>query len=876
MPKKSLASLNVVINAVTTPLFRGLNKASRRLTAFGARMQTIGRSITTSFSLPFAAIAAGGAKMAIDFEKNMSKINTLVGLSAKEVNEFSKDVLKLSGETAQAPAELADGLFFLTSAGLRGANAMETLEAVSKGVAIGLGEQADLAKVAAAAQNAYGEDVISASEALDVFGGAVQQGMFEASDLAEVMGTQLGMASSLGISFQEASAFVATYTKTTGDAKTASTSLGGVMMSLAKTTPIMERALNKVGMTGDSVRASLGEQGLRQTLLDIRDAFDAQGVPLTDFFTKSQALKGVLGVLGNQSETYGDILENLNGSMGMVSDGFDQFSNTSGFKMQQAFNQLKNAAMELGATMMPVFTRIVNAFTNLAKAFTNLDDSQKKLVVAAGALVAFSGPFMTLGGSLMKVMGMVLSPIGLVVAALGALFYVIYKNWGSVKKILVGFINYWIDLYNESGAFRVGVQAVILTFKTLWFAAELTFKNIWVMLKSLATNTIATFSGVGKIIKGALIGGPMGLKDIYDGIIETGDALKNTFDDAIDGAAKNYKAFNEKVAKAAKEGMARGIKDNVALITEKDIDNGVKNIGDWLADKLGAVKSKLTGFMGGAVLELDETEVKEVEETIESQVDIVEDTIQKKKTLWQQYWQWAQTGYAGFATKVGEAFNEIASHAGSVINAIGGLWAAEHEKEMTILNNERTAETEKFDEDYEREKQAIENSTKSQEEKDALMLALDQKFNDRKTAMDKKFDDKEKALQQKKARRDKAMKIAQAIMSTAQAVVQALTAGPILGPILATLIGALGAAQIAMIASTPLPMAKGGIAFGPTNALVGEYAGARTNPEVVAPLDKLRSMLNPGNVALNVAGIVKGEDIYLSNSDTSNGRPRYI
>jgi hypothetical protein len=37
--------------------------------------------------------------------------------------------------------------------------------------------------------------------------------------------------------------------------------------------------------------------------------------------------------------------------------------------------------------------------------------------------------------------------------------------------------------------------------------------------------------------------------------------------------------------------------------------------------------------------------------------------------------------------------------------------------------------------------------------------------------------------------------------------------------------------------------ANGGIVSGPTNALVGEYPGARTNPEVIAPLDKLQSII---------------------------------
>ncbi len=53
--------------------------------------------------------------------------------------------------------------------------------------------------------------------------------------------------------------------------------------------------------------------------------------------------------------------------------------------------------------------------------------------------------------------------------------------------------------------------------------------------------------------------------------------------------------------------------------------------------------------------------------------------------------------------------------------------------------------------------------------------------------------------------------------------------------------------------------AQGGIVSGPTMALVGEYAGASNNPEVIAPLDKLRSMIAPqegisGRVVFKIEG----------------------
>lgn len=60
--------------------------------------------------------------------------------------------------------------------------------------------------------------------------------------------------------------------------------------------------------------------------------------------------------------------------------------------------------------------------------------------------------------------------------------------------------------------------------------------------------------------------------------------------------------------------------------------------------------------------------------------------------------------------------------------------------------------------------------------------------------------------------------------------------------------------------------AAGGIVSGPTLALVGEYSGASNNPEVVAPLNKLRSMLEPGLSAkdLYLETRIKMKDLYIA------------
>lgn len=70
-------------------------------------------------------------------------------------------------------------------------------------------------------------------------------------------------------------------------------------------------------------------------------------------------------------------------------------------------------------------------------------------------------------------------------------------------------------------------------------------------------------------------------------------------------------------------------------------------------------------------------------------------------------------------------------------------------------------------------------------------------------------------------------------------------------------------AMLAAVTAAGIPaLADGGLANGPTLALVGEYAGASGNPEVIAPLDKLRSMIQPAGVDFSeVEFKIKGADL---------------
>lgn len=108
---------------------------------------------------------------------------------------------------------------------------------------------------------------------------------------------------------------------------------------------------------------------------------------------------------------------------------------------------------------------------------------------------------------------------------------------------------------------------------------------------------------------------------------------------------------------------------------------------------------------------------------------------------------------------------------------------------------------------------------------------------------------------------------------------KSLFANPIAGIIAGTaLIATAAAAKAALQNATAF--ADGGIVSGPTYALVGEYSGASNNPEVIAPLNKLKSMIEPAQSDSGMSGevrfVIKGETLegILSKMNRKRNRTR--
>ena len=239
----------------------------------GQTMKSVGGSMSSRLTAPLALMGFAAAKSAATLEDSFIKMNTLVGISEDTLKDFSQEVERLSDISSKPQEELADALFVVTSAGLRGAEAIEVLEASAKASVIGLGETKEIARAVTAAIQAYGKENLNAARATDVLTGIVREGNLEAAELSPVLGRVIGIASQLGVSFEEVGANIATFTRLGVDATEAITGLRGILSVLLKPSAQAAEALQSVGLSAERLRKQVREKGLAKTMNSLISSF---------------------------------------------------------------------------------------------------------------------------------------------------------------------------------------------------------------------------------------------------------------------------------------------------------------------------------------------------------------------------------------------------------------------------------------------------------------------------------------------------------------------------------------------------------------------------------------------------------------------------
>ena len=772
--------LRVKINGDASGLNKAVSSASSKLKSFGGKLKGLGSSLQ-AVALPMALLGGASIKMGLDFDKSMTKIKALVGVAGDEVDKMGESARKMALATGISSSEAAEALFFITSAGLRGADAMATLDIAAKAAASGLGETKTIADLTTSAMNAYGKETLNAEDATDILTAAVREGKLESSELAGAMGGVIPIASNMGVSFDQVGAAMAAMSRTGTNAAVGATQLTAILASLKKPAAEAEQALEAMGLSTKGVQKSLAEDGLINTLEMLKGKTEEFGVDITSIFPNIRALKGVLDLTGAGMEDAKKIFDSLSKSAGSTAKAFQTTQESASFQFQKAINGAKETLASLGQQLLvavvPLLQKAASFVQNLYQKFNELTPNTKKLVIALGGVAIVLPTIITLAGTLTGILGALLSPIGLVAAGLAGIAYVISQNWNEVLPVIVGLYNQFVDLYNSSKLIRTGIAAIGSVFKTVFIAAKASvmkfvnvFKTMWKLIKAFSEDGFdASF---GDILK--------------DGFTES---AKITNDAATDIATE----FTDSYSKA--------LGNTLEKKTVEQVQSGLNNAASKLKGFVNNFTSDLFSGGGGAtdVASTDSTTQEDKPTLLDQTLGTPEENDEK---------------ISGFVTKMQNLGLSIDGIMSEVGNSFMSAFSAVMEGENFV-----------------------------------------------------------KALGQMLGQIIKKLIAAAMAALALSAILGGLGIGSFQG-------GGTGVKDIFGKLSGFGAFANGGIVSAPTMGLVGEYPGAKSNPEVIAPLSKLKGMLGNNNKASNVqvggSFELRGQDLIVALERANSTRNRMI
>jgi len=436
---------------------RGASRMAKALDKVGKKMKQVGKDLSVGLSLPILGAGIAAGKLASDFDMSLSQIVGLVGKSREQVGAWREDILALGPAVGKGPDELAKGMFFVTSAGQDGAQALDTLTQSARGSAAGLGETAVVADAATTIMNAYASSNISAGDSVGLLAATVKLGKAEADSIASSIGNVISVAAEMGVQFHEVGAAIAATTRLGVKAPTAINSIRATLSALQKTTPQADKALKEFGLSAAELRETMaGPRGLLGALQDVEKAVDGDATKLSEVFPSVEALGTVFTIVGKNAKASNEIFKEMaNSGVKDLDLAFNAFAEQSGFKFAQAMVRINTLMVRIGDTILPVVVPLIEKMGRVveqaANKFKALDSTTKAWIVAITGTLLVLGPllstigFMTIGLGGLTTAIQFMGTVAVAAAKLVKSAFVVMASGpalliGSIAAIVAGFV----------------------------------------------------------------------------------------------------------------------------------------------------------------------------------------------------------------------------------------------------------------------------------------------------------------------------------------------------------------------------------------------------------------------------------------------------
>lgn len=414
-----------------------LQALSAEFKQVGDKMKSIGTNMTKYVTGPIVAVGTAAVAAFNEVQKGLNVVANKTGATGEELTKMQDSARNLAKnlptdfETAGTAVGELNTRFGVTGQQLESLSEQYIKFARVNGV--DLNNSIDETQKAL---SAFGLTAKDAPHLLDTLTKAAQTSGASVDTLTKGL-IQNGTAfQELGLSLDQSVALMAQMEKSGANSET-------VMQGLRK-------ALKNAAKDGIPLDQALTD--LQSTILNGKDGMDGLTAAY-DLFGKSG--DQIYGAVKNGTIDFTALGAAAEDTAGTLDSVFNE-TLTPADKFQMALNSAKDVGYELGNTLLPMVTPLIEKLAEKLQAvsdwWSDLSPETKKMITIIGLIVAGIGPLLVVIGSLASALGSIiaiapivgtafttlLGPIGLVVAAIAAAIAIgvaLYKNWDKVKAV---------------------------------------------------------------------------------------------------------------------------------------------------------------------------------------------------------------------------------------------------------------------------------------------------------------------------------------------------------------------------------------------------------------------------------------------------------
>ncbi len=683
-----VGELGVKITGYTSDLETSLNNATKQVKSFGNSAESVSKLSGLAFAgiaAAATALAAGlsiSVKNAVEFEKGMSKVATIVDTNTESMEKMGNAVLDIAKKTPVQVSELTDALYEIRSAGISADDALGILENSAKLSVVGFASTAETVDMVTSALNAF---KLKGEEAQNVYGyiyEASKAGKTSLSDMAQGFGSVAGSVAEANISLPEYLSAVSALTKTGLSATSANMELKSVITGVTREGKDLTKVLDQLG--AKSFKDLMDKQGgLVNAFRAITDSVKNDDAAIISIFGNMKAYNAVVQLTGSLNNEYTTTLENMKKGTDNINQAFAKQKETVSAQWQLMKNNIEDLSIRVGSVFLPALNKALEALNAFIDKIPELVQQLKDWVAnndwVQGALVALGSilaglaisaipALITALGSLIVTVATAAAPfvaVGLLITGL----YVAIKNWDQISAFVQDVWNKvveytmgvweWMKPYVETalrvviGVLSGGLSEVVIYFIQNWDSIKQTVFNFWEWIKPYVEASLRVTLAVITA----------GLSELVIYTVQNWDQIKQTVTNFWDWI-KPY--------------LETSLRVTLAIFTGGLSELVIYTISNWdqIKNATIAAWNATVGFLDG------------IWQNIKGIFNAGLDAVNKAWTnTWNTVRDFAVSTWNGLKDLVNEGINAIAGIFMNGISIIGNAWQSIWDNVSNIVSN---------------------------------------------------------------------------------------------------------------------------------------------------------------------------------------------